>query len=235
MTGRMTSTSRCWLPAPTSANPRPATFAAPYFPSRPQLRATSPRISASSSNGAGPSLNGSTAVDAGKQRLTSPRDMPIARPGYDAPPSAAEGAEDGGWLETAAARLAEANGGNLYATSPPVADQQQPGSSAAASAVEAAIHAASLNSNSVTGDPRDGGAEGAATRRGAQMDAGAGGALSSPGNPQAAETVAAVGSVDAAPVSMGEVQPWGRTVAQALAAGEQTRRRHDEASALCSP
>jgi hypothetical protein len=45
----------------------------------------------------------------------------------------------------------------------------------------------------------------------------------------------AYGSDDPPPVSIGQVQPWGRTIAQALAAGEQTRRRHDEASAHARP
>ena len=234
MHAAVTSTSRCWLPAPSAANPRPFTSAGPLRPCLAQHRAASLYVTASSSNGTGPSLNGATAVDPNKQRPSRHDFAPSSMPKSGTLPTVGDAAEDGGWLETAAARLAAANGGNLYATSPPPADRRQHGQSAAVGAADGVAQPADQKSSNVAAGPRGDAAGAAAARGSAQPDAGAGrGGSRSPAGVTAAEAPSADGGTDGAQplVSVGQVQPWGRTIAQALAAGEQTRRRHDEASA----
>ncbi len=229
MTGSMTGAA-CWLPAPVAGCPRPCPRCAGRLAGAARLRPPSWHPPASSSNGAGPVHNGGGAAT--ERRPSPPARTWPAPPGGDILPQR-ETAEEGGWLEQAAARIADANGGNLYATEPPAADHKrtttQP--TAPASATPSADPPDNPPGRSKDAVPR---AE--VTQRDAAAATLTGTGLQSGSAPASeAEAAKAGGQVTDAPqvsTTTGEVQPWGRTVAQALAAGEQTRRRHDEASAL---
>ena len=334
LTATMAGVASCWLPAPVSGCPRhcPTCTGLPRAP-RP-FRAPHLRPPASSSNGAGPVLNGGSSA-ATEQRPSPPaRSWPAPPPPGVAenPPPAGDTAEEGGWLEQAAARIADANGGNLYATGSPAADahphmasQEGPPadvtnpSSTDPAAADAAPRADDLSQRDAAAATLTGTGLQSGSAPASEVEAArAGGQVTDapqvcfwvtdiwsristdlsryPEGPSSLSLDWFRGSLNTSRVSSegtknlppcrsptvsrsvltcsgpsndrafaqsdsvpggfvsyipqdwhhvkqsrlsapsqvstgGEVQPWGRTVAQALAAGEQTRRRHDEASA----
>ncbi len=228
MAGPMTGAAPCWLPAPVVGCPRPCPRCAGRSGAA-RLRLELWHPPASSSNGAGPVHHGGGAAT--ERRPSPPTHTWSAPPGGESP-RPRETAEEGGWLEQAAARIADANGGNLYATGPPAADQQRkaPPQTTPAGVTPSGDPPENVPGRSANAVPR---AE--VTQRDAAAATLTGTGLQSGTVPVSeAEAAKAGGQVTDAPrvsTTTGEVQPWGRTVAQALAAGEQTRRRHDEASA----
>ena len=224
----MAGVSPCWLPAPVAGCPRHCPTCT-GLPRAPRLRAAHLHPLASSSNGAGPVVNGGAATE---QRPSPPTHTWKASGGDE--PSPRETPEEGGWLEQAAARIADANGGNLYATGPPAA----PGSSRRAASPEAASASAASSADPEKGRSADAVPRADVSQRDSAPATPTGTGLQSNGAPASGAKAAKAGGQpvsDAPHATAGEVQPWGRTVAQALAAGEQTRRRHDEASARICP
>ena len=224
----MTGAAPCWLPAPVAGCPRPCPRCAGRLGAA-RLRLPSWHPPASSSNGAGPVHNGGGAAT---ERRPSPPAHTWSAPAGVAGPPPRETAEEGGWLEQAAARIADANGGNLYATGPPPADHRKAASS---KSTPADVTPSGDPPEESPGRSSDAVPRADMTQRDAAAATLTGTGLQSGTAPASeAEAAKAGGQVTDAPqvaTTTGEVQPWGRTVAQALAAGEQTRRRHDEASA----